>query len=148
MPESSNALHVVVGDFRVTGHCDCCGTESMLASGFVHDSSGTTHAAYFVHWTVSHPEKGAHFDLVLGRWGDGTQSSDRAGASLWFVPQKGFMVIDADERPFSKDQGLFATLLKRTDIVGTELAPRVFAVVDAVWLGDARIGDVRQSHIA
>ncbi len=126
MTSSNLTLHIVPGDSRVTGTCDCCGKTSMLASGFIHDADGVAQAAYFVHWTADHPDHGANFDLVVGRWGEGVEPLERAGVSLRFLPKKGFMVIDAHERPFAKHQRLFSRGLARADVVGTPLASWVF----------------------
>jgi hypothetical protein len=146
MTSSTAGLHIVLGDSRVTGTCDCCGKTSKIASGFVHDELGAAQAAYFVHWTADHPDHGANFDLIVGRWGDGSDPLERAGVSLRFLPKKGFMVIDAQERPFAKGQQLFSRGLARTDVIGTPLAAWVFSLVDAVWLGDDRIDEMRQAH--
>jgi hypothetical protein len=146
MMSSAATLHIVPGAFRVTGTCDCCGKTSNLASGFVHDEAGSAQAAYFVHWTTDHPDHGANFDLIIGRWGEDVEPLERTGVSLKFLPKKGFMVIDAQGRPFVKDQKLFSRGLARTDVVCTPLAAWVFSLVDAVWLGEDRIDEMRQAH--
>ncbi len=146
MTSPTAALHIIPGEVRVTGTCDCCGNTSKLASGFVHDDTGAAQAAFFVHWTADHPERGANFDLIVGQWGEGVTPLERAGVSLHFLPKKGFMVIDAQERPFANNQQLFSRGLARADVVGTPLAPWVFSLVDAVWLGDDRIDEMRQAH--
>jgi hypothetical protein len=117
---------------------------SRLVWGYVNDESCSPVAVYYVHWTPGRPDHGANFDLVVGAWGDEATGEDRVGASLLYRPDEGgFMVIDASTRPFSKEQTLFSRSLRREEVVGTDLAAELFAMVDAVWLGDSRIADVR-----
>jgi hypothetical protein len=51
------------------------------------------------------------------------------------------MVIDASTRP-QQHEAVAATPLQRDQVIGTPLAQRAFDVVDAIWLVDARIGEV------
>ena len=129
--------------------CECCGDSSRTVWGFVH-RDGEAHAVYYVHWTLGKvAERGAHFDLILGRWGDAATRSERYAVSLEFrhtEGRPGFMVIDATERA-SKHQALVARGLRRNEVLGTEVAARAFEVIDAVWLGDERIAEVT-GHVA
>ena len=124
--------------------CDCCGDKSRTVWGFIYRDA-YAHASYFVHWTpgkvASH---GAHFDLILGAWGDGTTSADRYAVSLEFRltdQGPGFMVIDATPRAVSQ-QELVGRGLLRDEVVGTPLSERIFELVDAIWLQDARITEL------
>lgn len=56
------------------------------------------------------------------------------------------MVVDASDRPFSKNQDLFSHVLTREAVVGTKFADELFQLVDAIWLQDSRIGEVRGEH--
>lgn len=94
-----------------------------------------TVAAYFVRWAERHLDNpSASFDLVLGDWGDSTTDADRYVVSLIYreingVPQ--FMVVNAAGCPAA--QGALAeTALSREDVIGTPLAPQIFALIDAV----------------
>jgi hypothetical protein len=62
--------------------CECCGHNSRTVWGLI-SRDGCALASYFVHWglgiVASH---GAHFDLILGAWGEGTTSADRYAVSL------------------------------------------------------------------
>src|ERR1041384_5920606 len=82
--------------------CDCCGTHSRTVWGFARRDEDA-HAYYLVHWTVGHVATyGAHFDLVLGEWGDGTSAVDRCAVSVEFrqtADGPGFMIRDAVNRP-------------------------------------------------
>jgi hypothetical protein len=127
------------------GPCSCCGDNSRSVWGFIHHGD-TGEAAYFVHWTLRHVQlHGAHFDLALGRWGEDSSSNDRFAVSLEFRrtgqgPQ--FMVIDATDRPIAKGE-LVSRALRREEVIGTPLAQQVFDIVDAIWLQDQRIEEIR-----
>jgi hypothetical protein len=50
--------------------CECCGKRSRTVWGLAR-RDGDADAAYFVHWTLGQlASDGAHFDLILGRWGE------------------------------------------------------------------------------
>ena len=96
-----------------------------------------------VNWTVDHlAESGADFDLVLGAWGEDTTSADRVCVSLLYRKPEdhpwSVMVIDADH---SKRIGgeIADSGLRRDEVIGTPLAPHVFAVIDAIFLQDGRL---------
>lgn len=117
------------------GHCDCCGTVTKRVSGLVR-REGEPVGAYFVAWTGDKPDHGAAFDLILGKWGDGATKSDRYSVALDFriledAPQ--FMVVDAAPRATSRSP-LVGVALSRSDVIGTPLAPHVFAIIDAVYM--------------
>ena len=124
-------------------YCECCGQKTQSISGWLNDDSGTV-AAYLVHWTETRPDHGANFDLVIGKWGEATAASDRQGASLKYNRSgDGFMVIDASSRPFAAASHLFSHALSRQEVVGTPFAAELFTFIDAIWLQDSRIGEVR-----
>ena len=87
---------------------------------------------------------GAHFDLIVGLWGDETTSADRSAVSLEFrITDDGpaFMVIDAANRPVG-ERDLVGTALARHEVIGTPTAELAFALVDAIWLRDSRIAEI------
>ena len=126
------------------GPCDCCAKMSRSIWGYLHEG-GSPEAAYFVQWTLGGvSQHGAHFDFIVGRWGEGATSADRAAVSLAFRrtesgPQ--FMVIDAQERPVSRSE-LISRSLKREEVIGTPIAAQVFAMVDHLWLHEGRIAEI------
>jgi len=126
--------------------CDCCGDTSRTVWGLIR-SRGDAEAAYFVHWALGKvATQGAHLDLIVGQWGDGTTRADRCAVSLHYRrTDKGpaFMVVDASERPVARNE-LVGRGLRRSEVVGTALAERAFAVADAVWLQDTRIDELRR----
>jgi hypothetical protein len=125
------------------GHCECCGTTTKRVWGSVR-YKGELVGAYFVAWTQSRPDHGATFDFILGKWGAFAAKEDRYSVALDFrliqgAPQ--FMVVDALNRVTS-GSSLVGTSLKRSDVIGTPLAPTVFAIVDAVYMSDSA-GELR-----
>ena len=119
------------------GSCECCGTTTNRVWGFVHRNDETV-AAFFVTWTQGKPDHGAKFDLILGKWGDSATLDDRYSVALDFRVIDGspqFMVVDALGR-LTLEQPLVGRTLQRSDVIGTPLAPQVFAIVDAIYISD------------
>src|SRR5205823_3551475 len=98
--------------------CECCGENSRTVWGLARRDGGA-HAAYFVHWTLGKvAEKGAHFDLILGRWGEDATRVDRYAVSLEYrraAEGPAFMVIDATEPPIAHNE-LVARALRRDEV--------------------------------
>jgi hypothetical protein len=124
--------------------CECCGQNSRTVWGLAR-RNGAAHAAYFVHWTRGQAaDDGAHFDLILGPWGDRAAKADRYAVSLQYRRGEqgpAFMVIDARERPIAHNQ-LVGRALRRNEVIGTTLATDAFELVDAIWSKDTRITEV------
>lgn len=122
------------------GQCNCCGCKTVKVWGWIHGPEGTE-ASYFVRWTQGAPDHGALFKLAIGAWGEGRTNEDRASIRLEYrITEDGgsFMVQDADDSIGE----IAKTSLKRTDVIGTPLAPQCFAYVDAIWLNDARLDEL------
>lgn len=128
-----------------SGPCECCGHMGRTVWGYLHDNSSPV-AAYFVQWTLGRVEDhGANFDLIIGEWGGHSSPKDRAVVAVAFRRVSGapqFMIIDAESRPAARSKHLATVAMQRVDVVGTPLAPRVFAMLDAIWTGDSRIAEV------
>jgi len=126
------------------GPCECCGNVTRRVWGYVHRGA-TTEAAYFVEWISGSVDRhGAHFDLIIGQWGDAAKPSDRVAVSLAFrrIPAgPEFMVIDAGDRDFASSE-LVGRCPSREEVLAGPLAAIAFAIVDAVWLQDERIGEL------
>jgi hypothetical protein len=121
--------------------CECCGNASRTVDGFLHEG-GATRAGYLVHWTRGHVhDEGAHFDFIVGKWGEPSEPGDRVAVSLIYQRGSGFTVIDAGDRPVAQSE-LTGRALARAEVIGTDLAGKVFAMVDRVWLGDPRIAEI------
>ena len=122
------------------GFCDCCGCETRTIWGALADDKRTL-AIYYVSWTAGSKEHLPNFDLIVGPWGEGTSPSDRMLVSLVYHPIRNeFMVIDGRGARYVK---LCARALVREEVIGTSLAAEVFALVDALWLTEPRLAQVR-----
>lgn len=127
------------------GPCECCGDTTHRVWGLVYRDDNAE-ASYFVEWTRGQVSThGAHFDLILGLWGDGTTSRDRFAVSVAF--RRGprgpeFMVVDAAERAIASSP-LVGTAMARAQVIGTPIAARVFEVLDQIWLQDRRIAELQ-----
>jgi len=124
--------------------CVCCGDVSRCVVGYTW-RNGVPLAAYYVHWTLDHVrEHGAHFDLILGEWGDSTTAQDRFAVSLDYrllEGERGFMVIDAQPRAIAENV-LVGRALDRSDIVGRPIAQDIFALCDAILEQDPRLAEL------
>ena len=128
---------------KVHGPCDCCGNVTRTVWGFVHTDSGPTLASYYVTWTVSSPRHDAFFDLIIGRWGEDASPADRKGVALAYRASKGsFMVINAGERPIATSP-LISAALPAAQVVNDPISTTAYAIVDVIWLNDARIAEIR-----
>jgi hypothetical protein len=126
------------------GPCKCCGNMSRRVWGFLVDG-GATVAVYYVHWTIGRVDHGASINLIIGRWGAETTRDDRAAVAVAFRIVQGepqFMVVDAASRSEAKTSSLAANALQRTQVIGTPVAQRIFAMLDAIWLSDNRISEL------
>src|SRR5262249_62181997 len=117
--------------------------------GYVYRSA-TPIAAYFVHWTVGNiDDHYPNFDLILGKWGEGTLSADRSIVSLEYrllENDPAFMVIDAVGRP-ATSQGLAEHALPRSEVIGKPIAAEAYAIADTILAKDNRIAELLGSWI-
>lgn len=127
-----------------SGLCDCCGRESKTIWGDLSDNNASL-ATYFIQWAVGAPEHKPNIDLIIGAWGEGTSSENRVLVSLLFKPDKdggAFMIIDSESR-YPGKQSLCHKAMRRKEIVGTAFATEVFTLIDALWLTDPRISELK-----
>ncbi|MCE9531011.1 MAG: hypothetical protein K8T89_07790 [Planctomycetes bacterium] len=126
------------------GPCPCCGNTSRCVWGLVHGPKGAV-AAYYAHWTVSRvADHWPNFDLIIGKWGDGTTAADRCMVALRYrLMDDGptFMVIDPDDRPAAKSE-LVGRALPRADVIGKPIAEQAFAIVDTILAQDDRLAEL------
>ena len=141
------AITIEKGIEQSPTRCDCCGGATRALNGYVSDELGAV-ATYMVQWTDGHVvANGANFDLIVGEWG-GAPASQRVAVSLEYRQMEsgpGFAIIDAPDRAISMSP-LVGEALSRSDVVGTKLADEVFAIIDAIWLQDERIRDLRPEN--
>jgi hypothetical protein len=127
------------------GPCACCNANRRRVWGLVHRGE-VGEAAYFVQWIPGQVGRyGARFDLILGEWGEGTDRAQRYAVALEFrftSSGPAFMVIDAvaGDAPWGEVAGRG---LRREEAIGTPTAQQAFDIVDALWLQDERLSEIR-----
>ena len=124
--------------------CECCGKISKIICGDVSIPDKIL-AIYYVQWIVGSAEHLPNIDLILGRWGDDADPGERVLISLVYDPGPdggGFTIVDSEARP-ANSRELCGRALKREEVIGTPFAQEAFQLVDAIWLGDPRIGEVK-----
>jgi len=124
--------------------CECCGKVSKTICGDVSIPEKTL-AIYYVQWTVGSAEHYPNVDLILGPWDADADPSERVLISLVYDPGPdggGFTIIDSEKRPANSPQ-LCGRAVKREEVIGTPFAQEAFQLVDAIWLHDPRIDEVR-----
>jgi len=124
--------------------CECCGKVSKTICGDVSITERTL-AIYYVQWTVGSAEHFPNIDLVLGPWGADADPGERVLISLAYNPGPdggGFTIIDSEARP-ANNRALCGRAFKREEVIGTPFAQEAFQLVDAIWLGDPRIEEVK-----
>lgn len=117
--------------------CDCCDSKTQHHWGFVH-SDASTIAAYFVRWAIDRPDHGAWFNIIIGPWGEKSDPAYRTHVSLEFKlihGQPNFMVQNSNEA-IQDFRSVAGNGSLRDDIIGTELAPHIFAIIDAVYMSE------------
>lgn len=138
-------LRVEPGGENEATRCECCGRVSRTVWGYVYEESGPI-AAYFVQWTRHAAEHLPNLDFLVGTWGDDSVHDKRL-VSWVFDPKQGsggsFMVVDGTARP-AAGSNLCSQALTREQVVGdSHLLELAKSMIDAVWLGDPRIEEVR-----
>jgi len=121
--------------------CDCCQNTTQRVWGWISDHDRTL-AAYFVTFTSARPDHGAKYQLIVGPWGDGATVDDRIAVELDYRVASGkaaFMVVDASPFP-----AVAARSLTRVEVIDTELTAQIFPMVDAVFMKDPRLEEIRR----
>ena len=124
------------------GHCDCCGNETRTVWGYVYSQDAAL-AAYFVSWTRSNPQHYPNIDLLIGTWGGDTTNVRRLVSWLFKPEGPSFMVIDAASRPAASSSLCSRALSRAEALADEELMDSARSVLDAVWLGDERVSEVK-----
>jgi len=133
---------LVEEDGRSTGLCDCCQNETISLSGFVSTESESL-AAYFIAYTNGQPDHGAEFTFVVGKWGEEAMAKDRFVIVMHHFPEKGFMIDRNIEEKKANMRELASNFLNREDIIGSRFADTLFSIVDAVYMKDSRLDEMR-----
>jgi len=126
------------------GVCDCCGNKTRTIWGYIHEPEKTI-AAYFVQWTCDKPEHSPNFDFIIGTWGN-EEINDKK-LSSWVLNAApgggGFIAIDGAGRQLSNNELVTEALTRMQVVNDTKLMDLTTELIDAVWLGDPRIGEIR-----
>ena len=133
---------LVEEDGRSTGLCDCCQNETISLSGFVSTESESL-AAYFIAYTNGQPDHGAEFTFVVGKWGEEAMAQERFVIVMHHFPEKGFMIDRNIEEKKANMRELASNFLNREDIIGSRFADTLFSIVDAVYMKDSRLDEMR-----
>lgn len=124
--------------------CDCCGRKTKTIWGELCGGNNTL-AVYYVSWTRNAPDHNPNIDLIVGAWGQDSDASKRLLVCLCYKPAReggSFMVVDSGPRLANK-RDVCGKGLRRAEVVGTPLADQIFSFVDAIWLMDPRLAEVR-----
>ena len=126
-----------------SGQCDCCGNETRTIWGYLRSGEQPI-ACYYLQWTRHMPQHFPNLDFLIGTWGDDAVN-DRKLVSWRFNPMApGFMAIDSADRPAAKSP-LCAHPLTRDEVIHDHgLMELTTGLIDAVWLGDPRVQEVKE----
>ena len=144
MHQRTPVYSVEPGGAQEGPRCACCGNVSASVTGFIYKDD-VAEAAYFVHWTKDSPRHPPNFDLIIGPWGDGADGRSRVLVAITYdasVSGGGFMVIDSSTRPAASSE-LMGRALEREAVIGKPIATTAFGMIDAIWLNDPRIDNIR-----
>jgi hypothetical protein len=111
-------------------------------SGFISDATQSL-AAYIIAYTNGNPEHGAEFTFMVGKWGEGAMAQDRFVIVLHHFPERGFMIDSDIAEKKSNMRELASNFLSREDIIGSDFADSLFGMVDAVYMKDSRLDEIR-----
>ena len=129
-------------------YCECCGKESRSVWGYIYQGSDAL-AAYFVHWTRGTATHSPNFDFLVGTWGEDSGKDKRLIAWVFHPTHESggsFMAIDAANRPGAKSPLCGHALSREQVIRDSDLMDLSVRMIDAVWLGDSRIEEIK--HLA
>ncbi len=129
------------------GHCDCCGHESRTVWGNI-SVNGSMIACYFVHWTRKQPEHYPNFDFLIGNWGDDTKNDRVLVSWVYSASHNQFMIVDATARPAAKSDLCSRALTRNQVLSDTQLVQVAKAALDAVWMREKRIEEVKAGNDA
>ncbi|MDA7965624.1 hypothetical protein [Ruegeria sp.] len=122
-------------------HCDCCQQVTTHGAGdLLWDED-------FIGWfTVNFSENSASHSPIIkvyvGDWSDGAPADSRWGVVVsWHSEGCSLLDWDAEDR---EGNDLF-TCLNRDDVLGSEFAEELWAMVDAVITKDSRLKELQLS---
>lgn len=132
---------VEMGPDKPPSTCDCCGSQTLHAHGYVY-RDGDARAAYHAFWTVGHPDRGIRLIVGLGDWGEGTEPEDRFAFSLDFrdgPPEtRGFRMVDAS-RELREEAVVLGQPLDGTEALEHPFREELFEICDLLLTEDSRV---------
>lgn len=117
--------------------CDCCGKTTIEYRGDLYHKEDWM-AFYWVRMSEAHPEALPTFHIGTGNWAQGAKKDKRwIFGSEYDIKSQGFRIMD-----LAKGSDL-ATWLDRKDVIGTDFAQQAFSMLDAIFMRDERLKDLR-----
>lgn len=125
--------------------CECCGERSHTIRGELRDGRGATLAVYLAGWTenpAEHPD--IYLALSLGPWGEDTSGDDRVNIPIVAFHDGATWQFGAnDHGRLDDDPTLLGRRLGRDEILAHPRLAEIWALSDALWLGDPRLDEAR-----
>ena len=119
--------------------CECCGGTTLTIEGDLFHAKEWL-SFYMVRQSPNHPEAYPVFRFGIGDWSEDAQSDARWIFEAEHDPVlEGFRILDMS----GYVEGLTYTPLCREDIIGTPYAETIFAMLDAVFMKEPRLEDLR-----
>lgn len=125
-------IRVTEGDLGQTP-CDCCAAITSLAEGELWGPVGWL-AFYALRYSAGHRDSGVLFQIGTGNWRSESIADRLLFRATYDPASNGFTIID-----MPADTGANATPLRRDQIIGTDFAPRAYAMLDAIFHRDSRL---------
>lgn len=143
-----NRDHLIIEPMGLSGgYCDCCGHESQTVWGNI-SADGAMVACYFVHWTRGQPGHYPNLDFLIGSWGEHSKNDRVLVSWLYSASRNQFMIVDSASRPAARSDLCSQALTRDQVLSNPQLVDDAKAVLDAVWLGDERIEEVKVDNDA
>jgi hypothetical protein len=120
--------------------CDCCGTRSMTAHGFVY-RTGTPFAVYYAGWSDQHPERGVTMAIATGEWAErsGPPARTSIGVEARPTPREiQFTVVGPENSPWGETP-LFGRMLSRESALDSPSLKATLEVAELVARTDSRV---------
>lgn len=138
-----NLDHLIIEPLGLSrGHCDCCGLESQTVWGNI-CADGVIVACYFIHWTRGQSVHYPSLDFLIGSWGENAQNDRVLVSWVYSASHNQFMIVDSASRPAARSDLCSQALTRDQVLSNPQLVEDAKAVLDAVWLGDKRIEEVK-----
>jgi len=121
--------------------CECCGKWTIEVRGDLLKSNEWI-AFYWVRFAQGHPESSPTIHCGTGDWSESAADDQRWLFGVEYnLEAKGFHLLDLR---IDHEQALpNYTALNRDEILGTQFAQDAFAMIDAIWMKDPHLEELR-----